>query len=111
MNSTLFTAPLLIQTANDASYTVYCNVLNASASARSGTLEILNFSGTPLSTASYISVAPGVGTGIAVGGFTNNAPVTIVYGKITVDAGPDSIRASLVLADAIGNTLVRLDAH
>jgi hypothetical protein len=35
----------------------------------------------------------------------------LVYGRITVDDKPDSIRANLVLVAAKGNTLVSLDAH
>lgn len=111
MNNVLFTPPLSIETANTAKYSVSCYVLNASSSPRSGTLQIVNLDGTPISTASYISVAPGGGTGIQVQTFQNSAPVTLVYGKITVDDKPDSIRANLVLADAKGDTLVSLDAR
>ena len=111
MNHVLFTPPLLIETANSAKYAVYCNVLNASSSPRTGILEIVNFDGVPVSTAGYNNVAPGGGTGIQVQNFQNAAPITLVYGKITVDEKPGSIRANLVLVDAKGSTLVSLEAH
>ena len=111
MNKLLFTPPLMIETANSAKYTVYCNVLNASSAPRTGTIEIVNLSGKVISTSGYNSVAPGGGTGIQVQTFQNTAPVTLLYGRITVDAEPDSIRANLVLTDAKGNTLVSLEAR
>jgi hypothetical protein len=111
MNHVLFTPPLMIETANSAKYAVYCNVLNASSAARTGTLEIINLDGTPIQTAMYNKVAPGGGTGIQVQSFQNSAPITLLYGKITVDDKPESIRGNLVLIDAKGNTLVSLDAH
>jgi len=111
MNQVLFTPPLMVETANSAKYAVYCNVLNASSSPRTGTLQIVNLTGVPLSTAGYNNVAPGGGTGIQVQTFPNVAPITLVYGKITVNGKRDSIRANLVLVDAKGNTLVSLEAH
>jgi len=108
---TLFTAPLMIETANTSNYAVYLNVLNVSSSPRNGTLQILQLDGVPMSSASYNSVAPGLGTGIQVQTFQNTAPVTLVYGKITVDDNADSIRANLVLTDANGNSLVSLEAR
>jgi hypothetical protein len=111
MNHVLFTPPLMIETANSAKYAVYCNVLNASSSARTGTLAIVNLDGTTIQNAAYNSIAPGGGTGIQVQIFQSTAPITLVYGKITVDDEPESIRANLVMVDAHGNTLVSLAAH
>ena len=54
MNHVLFTPPLMIETANSAKYAVYCNVLNASSSARTGTLAIVNLDGTTLATENYV---------------------------------------------------------
>jgi hypothetical protein len=111
MNSVLFTPPLSIETANSANYAVYCNVLNASSSPRTGTLEIVDFSGETLSSSGYNSVAPGVGTGIQIGNFGSSASIMLLYGRIAVDGDRDSIRANLLLIDANGNTLVSLEAH
>jgi hypothetical protein len=111
MQHTLYTAPVMIETANTSKYAVYLNVVNVSSSPRTGTLQILQLDGSPISTASYNSVAPGVGTGIQVQSFQNTAPITMVYGKVTVDDIADAIRANLVLADTKGNSLVSLDAQ
>jgi hypothetical protein len=111
MDHTLFTPPLMIETANSAKYVLYCNVLNVSASPRTGTLQILMGDGTPISSAIYNAVTPGVLTGIEAQKFQNVAPVSVIYGKITVNGKADSIRANLVMTDAKGNTLVSVDAH
>jgi len=111
MKHVLVTPTLLIETANTSKNAVYCNVVNASSSPRTGTLEIVGLDGGIISTAGYNNVAPGVGTGIQVQKFQSTAPVTTLYGRITVDDKPDSIRANLVLADAKGNALVSLDAR
>ena len=111
MEHVLFTASLMVETANSHNYAVYCNVLNASSAPVTGTLEIVEFDGTVISTASYNAVAPGVGTGIQVQAFPNNVPITLLYGRITVEGNPESIRGNLLLIDANGNTLVSLEAH
>jgi hypothetical protein len=107
----LVTSPLTIETANSAKYGLYCNVLNVSSSPRTGTLQIVMGDGTPISSAGYNAVPPGVLTGIQVQKFQNVAAVTLVYCRITVNANRDSIRANLVLTDAKGNALVNVDAH
>ena len=111
MNRVLVTSPLMIETANSAKYALYCNVLNVSSSPRTGTLEIVMGDGTIISSGGYNAVQPGVLTGIQVQNFQNVAPVTLVYGRITVNARRDSIRANLVLIDGKGNALVNVDAH
>jgi hypothetical protein len=111
MNSVLVTPPLLIETANSAQYGVYCNVLNVSSSPRTGTLEIVTFSGVTVNFGGYGNVVPGGGTGIRMESFENVFPVIFLYCRISVDGEHDSIRANLVLADANGNTLVSLEAH
>jgi hypothetical protein len=111
VNNVLLTSPLMIETANSAKYAIYCNVLNASSAPRTGTLEIVNLSGKVISTSGYNSVAPGGGTVIQVQTLQNTGLVTLVYGRITVDAERDSIRANLVMTDAKGNTLVSLEAR
>jgi len=111
MKSVLYTPPLMIETANSANYVLYLNVLNVSSSPRTGTLEILNFSGVQISYGGYNNVIPGGGTGIQMQAFQWAFPVIFVYGKITVDGKPDSIRANLVLADAKGYTLVSAGAY
>ena len=111
MTSVLFTPPLAIETANSANYVLHLNVVNVSTSPRSGTLEILNFVGAPLSFGGYNGIASGGGTGIQIQKFQNAAPVLLVYGKIMVDDKPDSIRANLVLTDARGYTLVSVEAR
>lgn len=110
MQATLFTAPLMIETANSSGYAIYLNVLNVSSSPRGGTLQILQLDGSEIGAASYNSVAPGVGTGIQVQTFQNTAPITLVYGKVTVNGQADSIRANLVLIDAKGNSLISIEA-
>jgi len=107
----LYTPLLTIETANSAGYAVSLFVLNVSNSAKSGTLQILAGDGTPLSTSGYNSVPPGVATGIDVETFPTQAEETLVYGKITVDNGDaHTVRASLVISDADGNTLVTVQA-
>jgi len=59
MKSVLYTPPLMIETANSANYVLYLNVLNVSSSPRTGTLEILNFSGVQISYGGYNNVIPG----------------------------------------------------
>jgi len=101
----------MIETANSAKYALCLNVLNVSSSPRTGTLEIVMGDGTIISSAGYNAVQPGVLTGIGEQKFQNVAPVTLVYGRITVNAKRDSIRANLVLTDGKGNALVNVDAH
>ena len=109
--SVLYSPMLTIETSNSQNMTIDCSVLNASSSARDGTIQILQGDGTPLSTVSYNNLPPGVVTGTAVKAFQNTAQVTLVYCKITVDDKPDAIRGSLILYDSLGNTWATVEAH
>jgi hypothetical protein len=111
MEHTPFTPPLMIETANSAKYGISCNVLNVSSSPRTGTLQILMGDGTIISTGIYNAIAPGVLTGIEAQQFQNVAPVSVVYGKITVNGKADSIRANLVMTDAKSKASVSVDAY
>lgn len=111
MTSTLFTPVLSIETANTAGYEIYCYVMNASSSAQTGTLAIINLDGTVLSSASYNNTPAGGGTGIQVQKVSTATKFTLVYGKITVNGAANLIRANLALVDSKGNTLVSLDAQ
>ena len=111
MHTTLYTSPLTIETANTANYAIYLNILNASSSTRNGTLEILQGDGTVMSNVSYSPLPAGNLTGTAVQAFQNNAQVTLVYGRVTVDDVAGSIRANLLLVDAKGNTLASVEAR
>jgi hypothetical protein len=112
--ATLYSPMISVETANTHKLFLFCNIVNVSAQPRSGTLEILRGDGTPVSTASFNNVPPGVGTGISISQTPlppNPAPVTLVYAKVTVQGNATDIRASLILADAKGNTIVSADAH
>jgi hypothetical protein len=64
-----------------------------------------------LTRTNYVNLAPGVVTGDETQGpFQTSASITIVYGIITVDGRPGTIRASLSLRDSNGNTRVSVDA-
>jgi hypothetical protein len=107
----LYSSTINIETANSTHKSLFCNVVNVSTSARSGTLQILALDGSSLAAASYNNVQPGVGTGISVSVFQGSVPMTVVYCKITVDAGAEAIRGSLSLSDSNGNTVVSVEAR
>ena len=80
MNHVLFTPPLLIETANSAKYAIYCNMLHASSSPRTGILEIVNPDRLPATTNAYNNVAQAEGPS---GSRTfKTAPIALVYGKM-----------------------------
>ncbi len=110
VTAVLYTSFLTIPTAA-AGAVVGLYVVNVSSSNVGGTLQILDGTGTPLSTTSYTPLPPGVGTGDEVTSFPGPAPVTLVYGKVTVDGGADRVRASLILRDASGLTLANAEAR
>jgi hypothetical protein len=115
----LFTSMLDIQTANPNPQRVNCQVLNVSSSNRSGTITTKRSDGTVLSTVSYNSVAPGVGTGDSVSVTNTSVPYALVYCDFTVNPLPgekenvtaSAIRASLVLIDQNGNTFANAEAR
>lgn len=106
----LYTSSLHIPTAA-AGAVVSLNVVNVSSTPVSGTLQIFDGTGAPLSTVSYNSVAPGVGTGTEVSTFPGPAPVTVTYGKVTVNGRADRVRANLILRDASGITVANAEAR
>jgi hypothetical protein len=111
---TLFTSILDIETANSGKplSALQCNIVNVSDKPRSGTISIIGADGTSLSTVAYNNVQPGVGTGNSVGVFSNPAPITLAYCKITVTNAPaSSIRGSFTLTDQKGNAAVSVEAR
>jgi hypothetical protein len=88
-----------------------CNVVNVSSTPRSGTLSIIQGDGTPLSTVSFNELLPGGGTGDSVTAFSNPAPSTLAYCKITVEGKKNTIRGSLSRTDANGNAVVIVNAQ
>ncbi len=111
IQSVLFTSPLAISTANAGQYRILINVLNVSSTPRTGTLEILGLGGNVLSNVTYNAVAPNGGTGDEINAIANQAPISLFYGRVTVDDKPDSIRASVLITDQAGNTLVSVEAR
>jgi hypothetical protein len=110
----LFTSMLDIETANPGKplSALQCNIVNVSKKPRSGTISIIGADGAALSTVAYNNVQPGVGTGDSVGVFSNPAPITLAYCKITVSNGKvTSIRGSLTLTDQKGNAAVSVGAR
>src|SRR5437016_2704293 len=110
----LYSPMISIETANSKKLFLFCNVVNVSATPRSGTLHILAGDGSSVSTASYNNVQPGVGTGISINQTAlpaNPAIITLVYAKVTVQGSAKDIRAGLVLADNKGNTICSAEAH
>jgi hypothetical protein len=117
----LFTSMLNIQTANPGKplSALMCQVVNVSSSPRSGTLQIIGGDGNSLSTVSYNTIQPGVGTGDSVTVFSTATPITTAYCKITVHALPGeknrvaarAIRGSLVLTDQNGNAVATAEAR
>ena len=115
MEKILYSPIISVETANSENLTLSCYVLNVSSHPRSGNIQILLADGQPLTTTSYSKVPMGNGTGDSISRipFTNtNAPsVTLVYAKVTVDGNANDIRASLILTDGKGNTMVFAEMH
>lgn len=109
----LFTPMVEIATANPGAplSALRCNVVNVSNAPRSGTLSVIQGNGTPLSTVSFNAVPPGGGTGTSVTAFSNSAPITLAYCKITVQGRKETIRGSLSRTDANGNAVVVVEAQ
>jgi hypothetical protein len=110
----LSTSILAIETANPGKplSALQCNIVNVSTKPLSGTISIIASDGTALSTVAFNNVQPGVGTGNSVGVFSNPAPITLAYCKISVaNASATSIRGSFMLTDQKGNAVVSVEAR
>jgi hypothetical protein len=110
INSVLFTPQLTIETANSGNLCCELEHSERELVEEEWHPSDLEF---PRSATQYWQLCPTRarrGTGIQVQAFQTAAPVTLVSGKVTVNAKRDSIRANLSLVDAQGNTLVSVDA-
>ncbi len=111
-NDVLFTPVVEIATANPGASlsALRCNVVNVFHAPRNGTISIIRADGAPLATTSFNALQPGSVTGVSVSVFTNPAPITLAYCKITVHRKKGTIRGSLSRTDASGNSAVVVDA-
>ena len=110
---TLYTPIISFQSAQTNKMKLFCHVLNTCNQPRSGTLQIKDAGGNPLSTVSYNNVQPDGGTGTSAPLYipSNSAAVGLVYAKVTVIGAATDIRANLILTDSNGNTIVSVEAH
>jgi hypothetical protein len=111
-NDVLFTPVVEIATANPGASlsALRCNVVNVFHAPRNGTISIIRADGVPLATTSFNALQPGRVTGVSISVFTNPAPITLAYCKITVHRKKGTIRGSLSRTDASGNSVVVVDA-
>jgi hypothetical protein len=109
----LFTSPLVFnQNTIEGFEAMDCNVVNVSGQPRTGTISIVRLDGQPMSSVTYNTVPPGGGTGTSVSTLPPPfAPITIAYCKVTVKGSKGTIRASLILRDADGNTIAVSEAR
>ncbi len=110
---TLYTPIISFQNAQSNKLKLYCHVLNVCNQPRTGTIQIKDAGGNPLSTVSYNNLQPDGGTGTSAPLYipSNSAAVGLVYAKVTVIGAATDIRASLVLTDLNGNAIVSVEAH
>jgi hypothetical protein len=109
--STLYSPMLGIETLNSKGIAIYCTVVNASSAARNGSLYLYQADGTQIGFGDYSPLPPGAATGIVADGLHDDARVTLVYCKVTVDGAPELIRASLLFLDPLGNTVATVEAR
>lgn len=111
-NDVLFTPMVEIATANPGAplSALRCNVVNVFHAPRNGTISIIKADGTPLATTSFNALQPKEVVSLVVDTFTNSAPITLAYCKITVHRKKGSIRGSLSRTDEKGNSVVVVEA-
>lgn len=111
-NDVLFTPMVEIATANPGSplSALRCNVVNVFHAPRNGTISIIKSDGTSLATTSFNALQPKEVASVVVDTFTNSAPITLAYCKITVHRKKGTIRGSLSRTDERGNSVVVVEA-
>lgn len=108
----LFTPMVEIATANPGAplSALRCNAVNVFHAPRNGTLSIINADGAILATKSFTALQPQQVVSVVVDKFTNPAPITLAYCKITVHRTKGSIRGSLSRTDERGNSVIVVEA-